>query len=422
MSAFSRTTGIPLELLDSKGKELWSTNLYKKSALFCHLLHSYSNGVRKCQTVHRKAGKESVRWGEAIIGQCCHFIMQIAAPVMDDGKIVGYLVASPFLLVDPSELQPEELSSILRSRVKGMRLKKALSAIPIIKDDEASRAARILFQLAGQLSYPDLGCLLKVHEVQKLQGKIADQIRDLKTLGSDLNTSSLTKLSYEQEKEIIARIRLGDRIGAKEILYRLLAILLTQYLENFELLKISILELLIILTRASVEAGTKIEEVLGMRYRFITESASIKDQESLCIWIVQLLEKLMDGIYETRHAKNYQRLKKTMDFIEAHYDEPITVEQIAKEIYLSPSRLSHIIKDEMGITLGDYISKVRIDRAKNLLRDSDLPISQIAQEVGFSDQSYFTKVFKKIEKCTPKAFKQSAFYSSVSNQGFPNIS
>ena len=339
--------------------------------------------------------------------------MQITAPVMVDGRLEGYLVASPFLLFDPSELQPEELK-LLQKRQEKRKFEKALASISIIKDDEANRAAKTLFLLADRLSTPDLSCLERVREIQSLQGKIADQIRELKALEKDLSPSSLTKLSYEQEKEIIARIRLGDRIGAKEILYRLLAILLTQYLENFELLKISILELLIILTRAAVETGTTIEEVLGMRYRFITESASIKDQENLCIWTVQVLEKLMDGIYETRHAKNYQRLKRAMDFIEAHYDEPLTVEQIAREVYLSASRLSHIIKGELGVTLGNYISKVRIDKAKGLLRERELPISQIALEVGFPDQSYFTKVFKKVENCTPKVFRRNTIQPQTS--------
>jgi two-component system response regulator YesN len=407
MSAFSTATGIPLKLLDSKGRELWSSDLHKRSAFFCRLLHPHGNGTKKCKTAHKKAGKESARWGEAMIGQCCHFIMQITAPVMYDGKMAGYLVASPFLLIDPSELQTEEISFIPRSGGKAMRLKKALSAIPIVKDAEANRAAQILFQLADRLSHPDLGCLLKVREIQELQGKIADEIRDLKTLDRELNPSSLIKLSYEQEKEIIAKIRLGDRVGAKEILYRLLAILLTQYIENFDLLKISILELIMILTRAAVEAGTKIEEVLGIRYRFITELSSIKDQENLCIWVVQLLEKLMDGIYETRHAKNYQRLKEALDFIDANWGNALTVEQIAKEVCLSPSRLSHIIKSELGTTLGNYISKVRIDRAKILLEGRELSISQIALEVGFPDQSYFTKVFKKVERCTPKIFRQN---------------
>ncbi|MEW6376696.1 MAG: AraC family transcriptional regulator, partial [Thermodesulfobacteriota bacterium] len=254
---------------------------------------------------------------------------------------------------------------------------------------------------------PDLRGLLKVREAQELQGKIAEQIYDLKNLERDFNPSSLSRLFYEQEKEIIAKIRLGDRIGAKEILYQLLAIILVQYLENFELLKISILELLIILSRAAVEAGAKIEEMLGMRYGFVTELARIRDQETLCLWVVKVLEKLMDGIYQTRHAKNYQRLMRASEFVETHYNDSLTVEQIGKVVCLSPSRLSHIVKEEWGLTLGEYISKVRIEKAKVLLKDKELPISQVALEVGFPDQSYFTKVFKKIEKCTPKAFRQN---------------
>jgi two-component system response regulator YesN len=334
--------------------------------------------------------------------------MQITAPVIKEGKLMGNLVASPFLLINPSELQPEELVILHKGKSgKRMTFEKALSFVPTVKDEEAREAAHHLFQLADRLSDPDLSGLIKVREAQALQGKIADQICDLKNLDRDFTPHSLSKLFYEREREIIVKIRLGDRDGAKEILHQLLAIILIQYLENFELLKISILELIIILSRAAVEAGVKIEEILGMRYAFVTELSGIKDQETLCLWVVKVLEKLIDGIYETRHTKNYQRIKKTLDFIETHYNDPLSVEQIAKEVYLSPSRLSHVIKSELGITLGDYISKVRVEKAKAQLKDRELPISQIALEVGFPDQSYFTKVFKKIEKCTPKAFRQN---------------
>jgi two-component system response regulator YesN len=413
LSSFTQSTGIPLRLMNFHGKKVWQSDICRGKTFFCHIPHPEVEGDRFCRAAHKKAVNESIRWGEATIRTCCHSFMQITAPIMDRGRLVGYLVASPFLLVDPADLQPDELP-FLSSNVEKKRIfEKVLLSIPVVKDDEAGQAAKKLFQLADRFSHPDLGCLREVREIQELQGKIVDQIRDLKTIDRDLNSGSLTKLFYEQEKEIIAKIRLGDRIGAKEILYRLLAIILTQYLEKFELLKISILELIIILTRAAVEAGTKIEEVLGMRYRFITESASIKDQENLCIWVVQLLEKLMDGIYETRHAKNYQRLKKALDFIETNCGEPLTVEQIAKEVYLSSSRLSHIIRNELGMTLGNYISRVRIDKAKSLLKEKELPISQIALEVGFPDQSYFTKVFKKIERCTPKVFRRNSFQPLV---------
>lgn len=414
INSFVRTTNIPLRLLDSKGEVLWKSNCFKKKSYFCNTIQSGHFQGRPCLKSHREAVQESLRWGEPIISKCCYFIMQIVSPVLEKGRLVGHLVASPFLLIDPSELQPEELVPLLRVKSdRTQNLKKALSSIPIVKDEEARRAAQRLFQLADRLSDPDLSALIKVQEAQILQGKIADQIRDLKDLDREFTRDSLSKLFYDQEKEIVTKIRLGDQAGAKEILCQLLAIILVQYLENFELLKISILELLIILSRAAVEAGAKIEEMLGMRYGFVTELASIRNQETLCLWVVKVFEKLTDQIYQTRNARNYQRLKRALDFIETHYGEPLTVDRVAKEVYLSSSRLSHIIKSELGVTLGDYISKVRIEKAEALLlKDRELSISQIALEVGFPDQSYFTKVFKKIEKCTPKIFRQNELRSA----------
>ncbi len=415
LKAFAQITTIPLRLIDSEGKTLWKSDFFRSKTNFCKILQSNGFPTRSCQRAHKEAARESLRWGEAIISKCCYFIMQITAPVIRGGKLVGNLVASPFLLVDPSELQPEELLFPYRGKPKIRKaFEKTLSSVPIVKDEEARQATPHLFRLADRLSDPDLSSLLNVSEAQALQGKIADQICDLKNLERDFTPYSLSKLFYETEKEIVAKIRLGDRNGAKEILYQLLAIILIQYLENFELLKISILELLIILSRAAIEAGTKIEEMLGMRYGFVTELSGIKDQETLCLWVVKVLEKLIEGIYETRHTKNYQQIKKALDFIGTHYNEPLSVEQIAKEVYLSPSRLSHVIKSELGITLGNYISKVRVEKAKALLKDRELPISHIALEVGFPDQSYFTKVFKKVEKCTPKDFRQNVIEPQAS--------
>ena len=405
--SFTRTTRLPLRLVSMRGEEIWQGGTTRSKFFFCRRPQSLNGTNRSCLKIHRKAVQESIRWGEAIIGKCCYSLMQITAPVMHHGRLAGYLVASPFLLFEPSELQPEELLCLQEEMGSRDKVERALTKIPVIREEETSHVAKTVFSLADRLSIPNLDCLFKIRQIQELQGKIVEQINDLKASDKDFNTGSLIKLSYEQEKEIITRIRLGDREGAKEILYRLLAILLSQYLENFDLLKISALELLIILARAAVEAGTQIEEVLGIKYRFITKSASIRDQENLCIWIVQLLDKLMDGIYQTRNVRNYQRIKGALDFIEAHCQDPLPIEQIAREVCLSPSRLSHIIKNEMGVTLGDCVSRARVDKAKHLLRETDLSVAQIALEAGFPDQSYFTKVFKKWENCTPMTFRKN---------------
>jgi AraC-like DNA-binding protein len=335
--------------------------------------------------------------------------MQLAIPVIQDGKAVGCLSASPFLMIDPSDLEINEVKRLMRGQKRKEDLLKALSSVTVVRDDQITRAAPTLFQVGDVLSEPGLGYLLKVREIQRLQGKIADRIGDLKDLDRDLNAPSLTRLSFEQEMELRSRIGRGDKTGAEEILYSLLAINLTQYLDNLELFKVSILELFAILSRVAVELGAKTEEVLGMRYACLTELASIDGHENICLWLVQAFERFISTVEATRRVKTDERLRKALDLIEVRYNTSLTVEEIARDVCLSPSRLCHIVQSELGLTLRAYITKVRVGKAKVLLLGTNMSISQIALEVGYPDQSYFTKAFKSKENCTPMTFRKSGF-------------
>jgi two-component system, response regulator YesN len=234
-----------------------------------------------------------------------------------------------------------------------------------------------------------------------------------KDLSRDLDASALTRFSFEQETELRSRIGRGDRAGAEEILYSLLAINLTQYLDDLELLKVSMLELFAILSRVAVELGARTEDILGTRYTFLAELASVNGHENICLWLVQAFERFIGTLEATRRVRTDDRLQKAIELIQTRYNEPLTVEGIAREVCLSPSRLSHIVQRELGITLKAYTTKIRVEKAKVLLLGTDMPISQIAVEVGYPDQSYFTKSFKSVEKCTPKTFRESGFLTGL---------
>jgi len=90
-----------------------------------------------------------------------------------------------------------------------------------------------------------------------------------------------------------------------------------------------------------------------------------------------------------------------IDFIEANLDDSsLTIEQIAKAINLSPFYFARNFKKEFGISPHCFILNKRLERAKIFLR-GDLPIAQIAQMCGFSDQSHLTRVFKQYLGFTP---------------------
>lgn len=96
----------------------------------------------------------------------------------------------------------------------------------------------------------------------------------------------------------------------------------------------------------------------------------------------------------------------TKAYIRDHLDESISRSDIARRVYLHPDYLSHIFRERTGITLSDYILQERIRWAKELLEKSTLSITEVGEKVGFSNTSYFGKMFRKCVGCTPKDYRR----------------
>lgn len=93
-------------------------------------------------------------------------------------------------------------------------------------------------------------------------------------------------------------------------------------------------------------------------------------------------------------------------YIEQHVHADITLQEIANRFYLSREYISRKFKQEMDENISDFIARSRIKRAKELLANGQLRISQIAEQVGFQDEKYFSKVFKKWEDCSPNDYRK----------------
>ena len=90
----------------------------------------------------------------------------------------------------------------------------------------------------------------------------------------------------KKEKELVARIKLDDRIGAKTILNKLVGEILFENLENGDVRKARILELIVVISRAAVEAGADMEKLLGLNYTYICELSEINEDETLYKWMI----------------------------------------------------------------------------------------------------------------------------------------
>ena len=103
-------------------------------------------------------------------------------------------------------------------------------------------------------------------------------------------------------------------------------------------------------------------------------------------------------------------LSRAILFIRNNYMKKIKLQDIANHVFISASHLSKIFREEIGQTPGNYITEVRVEVSKSLLRDPTFNILDISEVVGFESQSYFTRVFKKVEGVTPGEYRQKNRY------------
>ncbi len=95
-------------------------------------------------------------------------------------------------------------------------------------------------------------------------------------------------------------------------------------------------------------------------------------------------------------------------YIESHYNGNISLQEIANHFYLSREYISRKFKQELGENISEYLTKIRIEKAKVLLQNPAMKISRIAEMVGFQDEKYFSKVFKKMVGISPNEHRKEA--------------
>lgn len=222
-----------------------------------------------------------------------------------------------------------------------------------------------------------------------------------------LGAGKYSPYPYEKEKLLCSAIKSGNRADAGKYLNELLGYIFFAAADDMETIKVRSFELVVLMSRAAIEGGVEEELVYRKTPAFASEFFSLNDIDSICRALSGVLSSLMSDIFGAEDALHSAVIAKAVAFIGNNYMHKITLADTAGAVYISPSYLSKIFRDEMHSTFGEYLSRVRIEKSKILLSSGKLGINEIASLVGFSDQSYFNKVFKKYVRTTPKKFRES---------------
>ncbi|CAM4007406.1 helix-turn-helix domain-containing protein [Paenibacillus alkaliterrae] len=142
--------------------------------------------------------------------------------------------------------------------------------------------------------------------------------------------------------------------------------------------------------------GLSAHELLDS-HRDMANKSFPRSLEQLQVWALKLVAVVSDYLHH-----NDSVIKRLQCYIADRLNEAITREQLAEHVHLNPAYLSRLFKKEVGESITDYILRERMKVARELIQNSTIPISDIARSLGFSNFSYFSKMFKKVYGTTPQ--------------------
>ncbi|MGO4547748.1 helix-turn-helix domain-containing protein [Paenibacillus sp. 2TAB23] len=162
----------------------------------------------------------------------------------------------------------------------------------------------------------------------------------------------------------------------------------------------------------STEALSIIREMYEEASSGAPESALIAEQQ-LAILIARLCRHLYYAPYAPANEQNNRAhvVKLAKKFIAEHYNQPLSLAEIARSVWVSSSYLSHLFQTETGISPIQYTIRLRMDAAKHLLKTTNDAVEQIAERVGYSSATSFHNIFKREVSLTPGEYRKSVVHT-----------
>ncbi|MFH1883654.1 MAG: helix-turn-helix domain-containing protein [Planctomycetota bacterium] len=397
---FRKHFRLGLETRNIRGREIKQMCSVDCVPKFCKIVRGSTAGRGRCNKERRRSLKIAIETGQSYISLCHAGVVLVCVPIMDKDKALGGIFFGKCLWEPVTQILVKDVEKRLDGiRVNRKKLTAAMRKLPFIQGRKINEAAQFLFDLLYEVAAFDPRVIRWRRERSEQQSQIGEFIQERKKLGTEWH------YPLESERELMGKVKIGDRTGAKEILNSILGTILFKTIGELGILKARLLELLSILSRSAVEGGVDIDVMLEKNLTYVNKVMRINNQEDLCAWISTALNEFIELVYSLQDARKVSQIRPAINYIDANYNKPITLADVAKASHLSISRLAHIFKEQMGITIIDYLTSVRIERAKQLLLATDQNCTEICFEVGYNNQSYFTRTFKGLVGMTPRKFK-----------------
>ncbi|MCX8131793.1 MAG: response regulator [Clostridia bacterium] len=260
------------------------------------------------------------------------------------------------------------------------------------------------FQIGIGKSYKGIENLCRSYE---------ESVKAIKKAGSkgvvhymDLPAEIKVDTAYiaEMEKTIIEKACSGDTDLCLQAFNQIFECLQLDYADNLERIRTRIIELMVLIHRTVAEYGDGEDGILT-GYDYIHEILDIKDAMILKAWCKERLKNISHLAGNIRQKKLSKIIVNAKKFIDENYFNEISLDDVARGVNISPNYFCKLFKDETGENYVEYLTFIRIQKAKEFLEEGKYSVKEVCYQVGYSDPNYFSRIFKKVTGITPTEFK-----------------
>ncbi|RAK07832.1 AraC family two component transcriptional regulator [Halanaerobium saccharolyticum] len=225
-------------------------------------------------------------------------------------------------------------------------------------------------------------------------------------LFKDFNPQKDKKLNYpfKIEEEIITALKIGDSSNINQKTKKFFLFHDNLDKKNPDFLKRSCLQLIYSLSKMAVEWNYHLE-ILELENK-IQNCNNLNELEN---YIMKFIEQISESVSSRKKIEKENYIKSVCDYIDNNYYNDLSLDEIADHVYLSPNYLANIFKERMDKTILNYLTEIRIKKAKELLLNSQLKIYEISEKIGYKSSNYFSQVFKKHTGYSPVEYRQNNF-------------
>lgn len=399
IQAFSDLTGIAVTYFNEKNELVREFGTGRKP---CHAFSQYDHSDSMCRQTLSSAAKLTSRLGEPYIFLCQAGMTNIAVSLLDEGRLYGCFIAGPIAMggIRKSMLRRfrdlNDLQDLSDESCRNM-----LSDAPSYPPRQISQLA-LLFYNSILSAVSEGQDYLKLRRQSTNQSEINDTIREYKRDHLE------PEYPYEMESTLIEHVNSGDIEEVEDDLKQLLHTFSVLEVGDLEGIRTKVLWLFAMILRTAAQRSKEINTKQDDNLDIINYLSEARDFEELSSISLSLIRQISKNMISHVYKGNSQIITSALRYIHRNYQNKLSLQEVSEELHVNSSYFSALFRQEISMTFTDYLNQLRIGQACHLLSDTEMSIMEIAAAVGFDDQSYFTRVFRKYKGITPHAYRKSA--------------